>query len=60
MENIADAYENYGRNFEDVNHLKDIPNFWDLFSDKSQTSLSDTFPQQQDLPLTSQGTNFSV
>ena len=60
VEIMAEAYESYGRNFEDVNHLQDIPNFWDLFSDNPQTTLSDTFPRQQALPPTSAGTYLSV
>ena len=57
---MAEAYEHYGRNFEDVNHLQDIPNFWDLFSENPQTTLSDTFPRQQALPPTSAGTYLSA
>ena len=52
----SETRNQYSRDYDDLNQLKDIPNFWDLFSEYPEfTSSSDdtNYPQQYALPPSS-------
>ena len=59
-ETKSDTDNQYSRDYDDLNQLKDIPNFWDLFSDYPQSDYpqftsTDEYPRQYALPPTKQG-----
>ena len=55
----SETHNQYSRDYDDLNRLKDIPNFWDLFSEypeysgSSDETNSQTYPQQYALPPSS-------
>ena len=55
----SETRNQYSRDYDDLNRLKDIPNFWDLFSEypeftgSSDDTNSQAYPQQYALPPSS-------
>lgn len=64
----SETRNQYSRDYDDLNRLKDIPNFWDLFSEypeftgSSDDTNSQGYPQQYALPPSSsaQGNNKNI
>ena len=62
----SETHNQYSRDYDDLNRLKDIPNFWDLFSEypeysgSSDETNSQTYPQQYALPPSSSSQGYKI